>query len=432
MDPKRPGKLLLVISVVITLILYFLSKPANFNFAVNPWLYLSQILALTGAVLLSFNFILSTRANFVESLFGGLDKLYHFHHFIGTSAFVLIINHPLFLVLSNLPQVDLAKNYLLIGNDFSYNLGILAVYSFILILLFTFLIRLPYHRWLSTHKFLGLPLFLTLGHVFLITSDVSRYLPLRMWLLMFLFIAIWSYLYKLFFYETVGPKFDYLLTKINNLGNIVEFFLSPQSRQLKFTPGQYIFIKFIGRSTNKESHPFSISSSPSSTDIRLSIKRLGDYTGKIDRITTNTPVHIIGPYGQFSTQFYQNKPVVCLAGGIGITPFLSMLAHEQEHPLDRPIDLYYCVSNESEAVYLNELLSYQKTLPKFHCHPVYSQEHGYLTAAQVKSDLSAFDSSTFFLCGPKPFMDSFQQNLSRLGIRSDNIIFEDFSFYEFK
>jgi len=414
--------------VVVTIILYFFSKPVGFSFIASPWVNTSQVLALVGTVLFSFNYVLSSRFKFLEKSFGGLDKLYRFHHILGAVSFVLIINHPVFLAVNVLPQMTAARNYVFIGNNLSYNFGVLSLYTFIICLALTFLIKLPYNVWYSTHRLLGIPIFLALIHVVLITSDVSRYWPLRFWIILWLILGIGGFLYKLLFYQNESSKYSYTVKKTIRLGNIVEIYLTTSGPKLNYHPGQYLFLTLHQQYLPTESHPFSISSSPYDEDIRLSVKVLGDYTAKLGIIEAGTKASITGPYGFFSEGFYGDKPVICLAGGIGITPFLSMISYETNKPLSRQISLYYCTQSESESVYTPEILRYQSKLPNLNYYPVCTQKEGRLYADQIKAKNSDFKQALFYICGPLKFMESLSAQLQQLGISSNNIIYEDFSF----
>ena len=79
---------------------------------------------------------------------------------------------------------------------------------------------------------------------------------------------------------------------------------------------------------SKEPHPFSISSSPEAAHLRLSIKRLGDWTQDVAQIKPGKSARVWGPYGHFTRLALAQPlmPLVMIGGGIGITPFLSLVA----------------------------------------------------------------------------------------------------------
>jgi len=94
---------------------------------------------------------------------------------------------------------------------------------------------------------------------------------------------------------------------------------------LQFNPGQFVFISFNQESLS-ESHPFPISSGPDENLLRITIKNLGDYTKTLtEKLQKGTIAKIEGPYGVFSYKNTPNENQIWIAGGIGITPFVSFI-----------------------------------------------------------------------------------------------------------
>lgn len=409
----------------VTLVLYFLSKPAGFDLFKFPLTYIAQMLGLLGAVYLSLNFILSARFPIVENYFGGLDKSYKFHHVLGSLAFVTALAHPLSMVVKSIPDASIARMYLIPSGEFSYNMGILAVYSLIVVLFFTFMLRLPYQHWLSTHRLMGIPLFLGFLHALYIDSDISVFLPLRLWIVGWLLMALISYLYKVILYGLLGPTNYFVVSRLNRLGNIYELYLKPLRSGFQHQPGQFVFVTIPGLSS--ESHPFSISSPPHTDDIRLSIKVLGDYTSNLSNLKVGETAKVVGPYGQFYKPFLASKPVVMIAGGIGVTPFLSMLNHELSHSKKRDVYIYYSVATEKEAEYLPELQKLSAAYPRLKVFTHFTDKQGYITADKIVTNLAEVSNHNFLICGPKSFMESISSQLQYLGVSSDHIFYEDFA-----
>lgn len=110
-----------------------------------------------------------------------------------------------------------------------------------------------------------------------------------------------------------------------------------------------------------------------------------------------------------------------IAGGIGITPFLSMSNSLPDNGYE--IDLYYCVNNKSEAIFLNELLKVSKKIKKFNVFPIYSDENKLSVDKLLKSN----NSEIFMLCGPRSMMKELEKQLINNGISRSNIYYEEFS-----
>jgi predicted ferric reductase len=426
---RKTGNWVLISTVVVTVGLFGLSKSDISTTIGSPWLSISQLLSLIGTVLLVWSLVLATRLRFLEDWWGGLDKVMRVHHLIGGVAFLLLISHPLFLTLNVLPNFELAKKYLFLSNMLVYNFGVVALYTMMLVLILTFLIKLPYEWWLKTHDIMGVVMFFACLHIMLITSDVSRYGLLRGWMMAVLGVGVAAYVYKVWLYKYWGPRYEYVVESVNKKGYIVEIYLKAVGRRMKFEPGQFGFVKFIWEGKD-EVHPYSFSSGPDEELLRLSVKNLGDYTQKLTGLKTGTKAIVWGAYGRIYEKFFGKREVVVIAGGIGITPFLSLLRAESQAPSKRQIILFYCVRCKEEAEYLDELMLDEKKMKNLKIIPFYSQHQGHLSIREIGEKVGKFDDKIFYICGPGVMMGEIQRQLIDKGIKGENIIIEDFNLKE--
>lgn len=398
---------------------------------------IGKLLGLSGMILFSLTFLLNTRIKFIENLFNGLDKTYKAHHIIGVISFLFLLFHPLFLA-SRLIMSSLKQAFLFLlpvpVNGFAVNIGIFALLFMELFLIFTFLTIFKYQNWKFYHRILGFSFILASFHVLLIPSDVSRDLFLRVYFIIFIMIGICSYLYRTLFWKLLIKRYDYSLTNIKKLtDNITEITLKPIGKKLSFIPGQFVFLSFDSEDKSmKESHPFTISSSSDENDLRFSIKNLGDYTSKINKLKPNTKVKVEGPYGKFSILNYPSKKYVFVAGGIGITPFLSMIRslNTSNNEDFESIDFYYCVVEDKEAVFLKELEEISKKLPKtkkLNINLFCSSKKGFINSEYIIKNSPEIFNSKIFICGPPVMAESIKQQFINSGIKNKNIIVEEFA-----
>ncbi len=413
----------ILLPLLVTINLFLLSK-TNIELS---WLFFSQLFSLLGTVLLSISFVLGSRSRFLEKIFGGLDKVIKLHHIIGGVSFVLLLNHPIFLALSVLPNFNLASRYIFFSADQIYNFGVMALATMTLLLIFTLIIKLPYDIWLKTHDFFGLVLLFASLHIFLITSDVSRYLPLRIWMMLVLAVGIYFYIFKVFLYKKFGPKYSYIVEKINEVGDVLEIYLKPENESIKYYPGQFAFINFDMNGLN-ETHPFSFSSSPDDFMIRFTIKIMGDYTLKLRQLSPGTKCLIWGSYGKLYYGFDGNKDVVCVAGGIGITPFVSLIRYEIKHIKPRKIYLFYSAKTEKSAIYHSDFIELESNLINFNYYPNFTCDKPQLSCQKLVENIGNLNNKLFYLCGPTKMMDNLSYQLQENGVKTKDIIFEDFSF----
>lgn len=423
----HPGPWLIVFSLITTSGLFLLSKDNLLSQFSTPLLFFSQLTALIGTTLLAWSYFLSARWRTMETLFGGLDKTYKYHHITGGLTFIFLLQHPLLLAINMTPHPSAVSTFFIPGPRLAYNFGIFSLYLLLVLLAVTLYLRLPYHIWKTTHEFMGLVIILGGLHAYLIPSDVSRFLPLRIWMLGLISLSVLAFVYIKFLYHRIGPVYRYLVSAVNYREEIVEITLTPLKHHLKFKPGQFAFVKFPGLDPfDPHLHPYSISSPPQQNTLSFSVKILGDHTLRLRQLRVGQKAIVTGPHGQFLDYFPLTRHAVMVAGGIGITPFLSVLSASVQIPSSTT--LIHSVSAPVNSPY-HPQLSLLARITGFNYYLHNSLTQGRLTAGKildiVRTDLAQ---AHFFLCGPVPMMNSLADQLISSGIRPSRIIFEDFSF----
>jgi predicted ferric reductase len=134
-----------------------------------------------------------------------------------------------------------------------------------------------------------------------------------------------------------------------------------------------------------------------------------------------------GAYGRFSYGNFGNSQQIWVAGGIGITPFLSMA--RALGPDVARVDLYYSVKNESELVGLAELQAVQASGQNqvFRLFPFVADKQGFLTAAYIDQYSGGLQGKDVLLCGPPPMMKALKKQLRDLGVPRRRVHSEEFS-----
>lgn len=425
----KSGWIIIIALLIAGTTLWILSKPANFSFWDNPWKYSGQLAGILGTILISLEYILATRAKIFDKIFGGLDRAYTAHHSLGIAGFLFIFFHPFFLALNSLGFISGLRLHFIPSEILAYNLGILALYAYAALIFITLYIRLPYEAWRKTHIFMGVPLLISAYHILIIGSDVGNYLPLKIFILGLISIATLSYIYKRFLYEKFSSKYEYKIHNIKQIGDIFEIFMRPASQAIQFTPGQFVFIRFNSKNASPELHPFSISSAPEDPDLRISIKKLGDFTASLTNLKIDDTATLYGPHGEFGLKSLESKkPEIWIAGGIGITPFLSMLRHYSFKNSDKNISFIYCAKSENEFPYRNEINSILEKTNGTKITFYNSEMNGRINGDKVKDIAGDLRGKKIFMCGPKAMMDSLALTFAEQKIHPRNIIFEDFSF----
>jgi predicted ferric reductase len=432
LPPKRKwfGYTAVAASLAITYALWLGAMGAADEWYDNPWNYPAKVGSHGTLILICWAFILATRFRWVERLFGGLDKVYKAHRHIGESAFFLIFLHPVFLAVAHADSVAAFFWYLWFSGNWVRNTGLIALAVFILLVMLSIYSKIAYHLWKRSHDFFGALLILIVVHAVLANGEIMRYPVLLVWHGTWVVVALAAYIQIRVFYRWFGPLYDYTVESVDDIGDaITEISLKPKGRALRPAPGQFIYVSFDADAVNKEPHPFSISSSPEAAHLRLSIKQLGDWTQDVTQIKPGKSGRVWGPYGHFTKLALAepHMPLVMIGGGIGITPFLSLVASEVFVGRGGKSTLVYAIANHSSAVYLDELRTRAEALPHFTLLAHYSDEAGYVDRAYLESVVAQpFLDCLFLICGPPPLMAALRTLLADAGVSARQVIMEDF------
>lgn len=394
---------------------------------------IGAFIGVLGYCLFSLSLFLSARLKKFEDWFGGLDKIYHAHHKIGMYGFSLLLIHPFILAARWLPYHfdKFLLFFLPIHRRLSVNLGSYGFWFMIIIIGITILKILPYDKWKISHKFMSLVYFLASFH-FLFSDrifgpSISTKLLLLIPMSLGLFGIIYNQIIRAFFAKY--PIYEVVDLKKLNL-NTMEIYLKPKDEVLSFSLGQYAFFRFQGASITDESHPFTMCPYAEEAKISILVKARGDFTKSLyQNLKSGCLAHIEGPYGQFN--YLKGKSSqVWIAGGIGIVPYLTWVRElSKSSNKVKNVDLFYCVHNEKDAVYLEEFRKISDQFPTFGFFFFSSENNERLTAKKVKEIKGNLFESSIFICGPKKMTSDLTRQFSQLGIEEKNIIFEDFEFF---
>jgi predicted ferric reductase len=201
----------------------------------------------------------------------------------------------------------------------------------------------------------------------------------------------------------------------------------------RFRPGQFAWLKLADAPHALVEHPFSYSSSASSPERpAFTIKAYGDFTSRVPQLRPGTRVLLDGPHGSYRARRYADR-FVLIAGGIGITPIISLLRSAADSGDDRPFVLVYGSPRWEEVTLREELEDLRQRLDLRVVHvlsdppPVWAGEAGFidsdLLARHLPPDLRRAE---VFLCGPPPMLSAALNGLERLGVSPEHVHAEQF------
>lgn len=428
-----------LLPLIATVAFWLWSKTRPGGWDVDVLTLISQIVSLLTLTAFSIVMVIAARNRSIERLYGGLDKSYHLHGRIAKWATVGMLVHPLLLMPAK--AMDGIPFYSLLapvgpwpsGFELARLLGVIGYYGIALLVLLTIYRKVDYQKWYAGHR--PMLVFFAAGavHAFLANSDIRAHEPLRDWMLFVCITGGVAGLYKILAYPWAAQKYRYRVERRLDKGHgIAELQLRPVGARMNYEPGEFAFISVRGSShVRSEAHPFSIASTPSRNVLRFGIRETGDYTRSLKELKEGDEVMVYGPYGEFTSYMLdEHKRQVWIGGGIGITPFLSMLSHEVANDDPKEIVLIYSAKTCDQLVYDSEIRECLASAgeDKFRYVPHASDADGFLSAdklADLVGDLKEF---AFLFCGPPPMMKALKAQLMAKGVPASQIYFEDFSF----
>ncbi|OEH85991.1 hypothetical protein BHU72_14900 [Desulfuribacillus stibiiarsenatis] len=386
-----------------------------------------QIAGLVGFILMFFQFVFSSRVRWLEKDIG-LDTMYRYHKQLGIIAFVLIFLHPLFLNTHRMMVIgEMEEPSLFIGLGF-IALAILIITSMTAI--FYKRLRLRYETWFTIHKanYLVFPLVffhsIKEGTTIFSTTHV-RYL----WYVLFALYLL-LVIYKIVQVVRARRHPYQIIEIIKETPDIHTVVL--QGKKKHHLAGQFMFLQICTNQKVSEAHPFTISSSPTEENLKVSVKALGDFTSQLPNVPIGTKAYIDGPYGVFTLQHMPSTCYVLIAGGIGITPFISMLRKLHAESSNKKILLLWCNKTEQDIAFCKELEELELSMEHLRVIHILSQqpdwhgETGYLTSDKLRTYCAEYTHAHFLICGPPGMLQMVRKELQLMDIPSTHIHYEKF------
>jgi len=212
-----------------------------------------------------------------------------------------------------------------------------------------------------------------------------------------------------------------------------------------FKAGQYIDLTLSGSQpqlgpSDGMTHTFSIASSPFDEELVVTTRmRNTVFKQALSILPVGSKVRIEGPMGSFSLHNNTSRPAVCLAGGIGIAPFLSMLTCATQEKLRHPIVLFYANRYLEDAAFIDALWKLERANPRFRFVPTLTRmannnggwkgKTGHISSEMLLTHVGILRGPIYYIAGPPTMVAATRQTLSEVGIDEDDIRTEEFAGY---
>ena len=423
---SKLGNYFIVLLVLLNVLVWLIFPPGNDGRANFIRQYAGEIIGANNIILIACSLFLSTRPKWAEQYFGGLDKMYVTHRRTSTAAFLLIFVHVL--------TVPISTSGWVLGNY----LAVTAFAGIVVTVLITLAPRTPflgwlaggnYEQWKKLKRFIGIFFILAFVHSLTVGRPLHALVAIS-WVQIFFIIGTVSYLYTELFGGIFKKFVPYKVEAVRHPNNSsTEVVLRAKKEPIrKQRAGQFLFVRFPGDKALDESHPFTISSGPSEDVLRLTIKASGDFTRELfSKLQAEADAIVDGAYGMFNYKTGGTKQI-WIAGGIGVTPFLSFI-RDMNGDLDHDVDLYYSVRHSEESIFRDEIEIAGSKNSRLKVHIRYTAKDGPLTVDEIARNVGGdLKSHHVYMCGPLPMVQAFEKKFLEFGVLKSNIHYEEFNF----
>jgi predicted ferric reductase len=397
-------------------------------------LAVGRSLGLLAVALLLLQPILAIRPRVLERAFG-LDRLLAFHRLSAVVCLGAAFLHPMFVYGSTLRVAGPSGWHL--WPQAMGAMALLGVWALIVSSLYRDFLLLHWEAWRKLHVILALVIVLAFMHTFAVQPDFRGGLSLVLWILVlgaWMAFVVWN--------RAVRPRIEraggqFAVVSVKPVAkNVTEVTLSPENKSFAYAPGQFAFLRFHSDPVAAEEHPFTISSTPFGTrDIQFTIKESGDFTRTVGGLRTGDMADVSGPFGVFTpARFGELRHLVMVAGGIGITPMLSVLRTSAMNTDRVAMTLLWSNRTTEDTPYLNELAGMADTIPELSVHHFLTQDSrpgahtGRLDVPALRERVPSYATGVHvMLCGPRQMMLDLARGFRNLGYPRSAVHYEDFS-----
>jgi len=388
---------------------------------------------------MSIAMVLALRPRWPERWFGGLDKMYRLHKWLGITALVVSVIHwlwsqgPKWAVglgwLERPPRgtrpvlENPIEQFLMTMRGSAEGLGEWAYYAAVLLIAMALIKYLPYRLFYKAHRLLAITYLVLVFHAAVLTTFDYWTSPVGVLMALLMIAGVYSAVIVLLGRVGAGRQVQ---------GKIVALQYYPGVRALEteievphgwpgHKPGQFAFAM---SDSSEGAHPYTIASGWNDKERHITFvtKELGDHTGRLrEKLHVGQTVKVEGPYGCFDFDNGQPRQI-WIGGGIGITPFIAGMQHiaiaRRAHPdqLGPPeIDLFHTTAEYDENAIAK--LTADAEAAKIRLHVLVDARDGRLTGDRIRAAVPGWRDASIWFCGPAGFGEAIRRDFAAHGLR---------------
>lgn len=402
----------------------------------NFWYEFGIGLGFVGLAMMGVQFALTARFRWIAGRIG-LDSMLHFHRQAGIVGFVFVVAHPIILIANNqraLAFFDPSVNFM---RAMALIFAMIALLLVVGLSLWRKTLRIPYEWWRLTHGILSaLVILIGLAHTLMVGRYVGTTWKQALWIALIgaaIFLLIQMRILKPLATSRRPWRVDGVRKEVDRVWTLT---LTPVGHAgLKFHAGQCVWLAVGASPFTLESHPFTIASSTETPDrVEITIKELGDWTKGVGGVQSGETAFLEGPYGAFMLPDDAEASLVMIAGGIGVTPFMSMLRTMRDVGDRRTVLLLYAGASLDRLTFREELAELEEQLQLTVVHVLenptddWQGERGFITPEMLKRQAADIESprTHYYVCGPEPMMDAVESALLENGVPMERVNSERF------
>ncbi|MGH3874702.1 MAG: ferredoxin reductase family protein [Pseudonocardiaceae bacterium] len=367
----------------------------------------------------------------------GIDGVLGMHRFAGLVAAILVVVHIVLVVAADPANTALFDVIHAPGRTRAALGATTALGAMIALAVLRRRLGHRYEIWRWVHLTLAAALLIgTALHIWWL-DHLVRDPTMRAWLTM-LVVAVGAVLgYRWLWRPAFDTRSHYLIREVRpETDTVSTLVLTPRHHHhpLTFAPGQFAWLRLHAWPRAQE-HPFTIASATHTTAPEFTIRHRGDFTDTLRHLTPGTPIWVDGPHGAFSVDLTPSTGLVMIAGGVGITPMMSMLRTLAQRRDRRPHRLITIARTPHDLLFRDELQHLTRHLDLTvielirHPPPGWTGPAGDLTETHLTTLLPGTfrrNQLDYFLCGPPTLIHHTLTLLDKLHIPHPRIHTEQF------